>query len=140
HLFERRKMLTIDREGSIALLIVDVEIDHVRGNFPVTKSFDDLAGAGLRIVAVAALLITERPERRQGRMPGHGRVFFHDFFRLGPRAKVIIQLAALRAKREIVRRLLTKVESAPVSVVEEHAIGDALAQSGTARDGFVERG
>ena len=61
HLFERGEVLAIDGEGRIVLLVIDVEVDDVSGNFLFTKSLDNLADAGLGIIAVAALLVAERP-------------------------------------------------------------------------------
>src|SRR6266702_4442864 len=45
----------------VAMLVIDVEVDDVSGNFLFTKSLDNLADAGLGIIAVAALLVAERP-------------------------------------------------------------------------------
>src|SRR5215469_3088467 len=80
HLFERGEVLAIDSEGRITPLVINIEVDDVSGNFLFTKSPDNLADAGLRIIAVAALLLAKRPQWRQGCVPGQGGVLFDDFF------------------------------------------------------------
>ncbi len=138
HLFESGEVLAVDGERGVALLIVDVEIDDVGRDFLVAKGFDNLTRAGLGVIAVAALLITKGPERRQRRTPGQGRVFFDDSFRLRTRNEVIVQLTAFRAKRKVVPRFLAEIENTSIGVVEEHAVSNTFAQPDKERDGFVE--
>ena len=139
HLFESREVLAVDGERGVALLIVNVEINGVSGDFLVPKRFDNLAGARFRIIAVAALLIAKGPKRRQGRAPSKGRVLFHDFFWLGSGDEVIVQFAPLGAKRKVVARFLAKIERASIGVVKENAVSQAAAQSDKEGNGFVER-
>src|SRR5438876_241009 len=139
HFFERGEVLAIDGEGRIALLVINVEIDDVRWNSLFAKSSDNLADAGLGIIAVAALLVAERPQWRQGCVSSQGGVFFHDFSWLGAGHEVIVQLAAFGAKGEVVASQLAKIERASIRIVEENAVSDAFAQSDQERDGLVER-
>ena len=139
HLLKRGESLAIDRERPVAVLIVDVQIDDVCGNLLIAEEPRDFPHARLGIVAVAALLKPERPERRQRHMPDHPRVLGENRFRLRPGVKVIIQLAALGAEREIVVRFLAEIETAAVGVVEEDAPGCAIVQPHNEGNRFVER-
>src|SRR5207302_9135326 len=69
HLLEMRKALAVDREQTVLFMVIDVEINHVGGNVSFTELAGDLAHARFRIVAIAALLVAERKQRRQGRRP-----------------------------------------------------------------------
>ena len=139
HFLEGGKVFAIDGEGGIALLIVNVQVDDIGGDFLVAQSFHNFADARLGIIAIAALLVTERPERGQRRSAGHGRVLLDDFFRFGTGDEVVVQLTAFSAKRKVVSRLFAEVERTAVSIVEENAVRDAFPQADKERDGFVER-
>src|SRR2546425_13358209 len=81
HFFKIREILPVNRERSVAFLIVNIEVDRVGRNFLFAQKPGDLPDAGLGIVAVTALLVTERPERRQGRAPRERGVLLDGFFR-----------------------------------------------------------
>ena len=105
HFLEGGKVLAIDGEGGIALLIVNVQVDDISRDFLVAKGFHNFAGARLGIIAIAALLVTERPEWGQRRSAGQGRVLLDDLFRFGTGDEVVVQLTAFSAKRKVVSRL-----------------------------------
>src|SRR6202043_1468738 len=93
---------------------------------------------GFGIVAVAALLVTEGPKRRQRRAPRKRGVLLDDFFRFRPCNEIIVQFSAFRAEGKIVRGLFSEIETAAIGVVEEQAIGHAFAKSHEKRNGFVK--
>ena len=119
HFFKSGEILPVDRKRGVAFLIVNIEVDGVGRNFLFAQEPCDLPHAGFGIVAVAALLVTEGPERRQRRAPRERGVLLDDFFRLRPCKEIIIQFSTFRAEGKIVRGLFAEIESAAVSVVEE---------------------
>ena len=128
HFFEIGEIFAVDGERRVALLIVDVKINDVGGNLFLAQSLDDLAGARFGIIAVAALLVAERPERRKRRAAHERGKLLDDFLGLRAGDKVVVQLAAFGSKRKIIGRLFAEVEAAAVGVVEENAVGRALAE------------
>ena len=139
HFFKMREILPIDGERGVTFLIVNIQIDGVGRNFLFAQEPRDFPHAGLGIVAIAALLVTEYPKRWQGRAPGERGVLLDDFFWSPPGNKVIIQFPAFRSERKIVRGLFPEIETAAVGVVKEQAVGHALAKSHKKRNGLVKR-
>ena len=139
HFFEGWKIFAVDGEGRVALLVVDVQIDGIGGNFFLAERLDDFASLRFGIVTVSALLVAKRPERRKRGSPNKSGVLLDDFLRFRAGDEVIVQLAAIRSKREIVARLLSKVEAAAVGVVEENAVGRAFAKADEKRNCLIER-
>ncbi len=125
--------------GRIALLVVDVEIDYVGGNFLFAKEAHDFTGAGFGVVAVAALLVAEAPERGERRAADQRGVFRDDFLRIGTGEEIIVQLATFGAEGKIVGRFLAEIEAAAVGIVEKKAVGGAFAEADEKWNGFVER-
>src|SRR5579859_5897437 len=134
HLFEMRKILAIHGKGGVALLIVDVEINGIGGNLFITQRLDDLARPRFWVIAVAALLVAKRPERRKRRAANESGELLHDILRLWTGNEVIIQLAAVRSKRKIIARRFSEIKAAAVGVVEEEPIGCAFAQRSEKRN------
>src|SRR5215472_4067929 len=61
HSFKAGEILAIDSKGAITLLIINVQVDHVRRDFLCTEGLRQFPNLGLRIIAVAALLIAQGP-------------------------------------------------------------------------------
>src|SRR5258708_11561411 len=95
NLLEVREILAIDSERGVALLVVDVEIDDIRWNSLLAQRGGNFAHAGLGIVAVAALLITQAPERRQGPPADHEGALLVDIFWITAGEKIVVELVAL---------------------------------------------
>ena len=91
----------IDRERSIVLLVVDVEVDDVRGDLLVAKRPRQLVYARLRVVRVTRLLEAERPDRREGRLAGQVGVAREDGLRLRTGDEVVVEVTAVGAERAI---------------------------------------
>ena len=139
HFFERGKILAINRKRRVAILKINIEVDDIRGYFLLPKRIDDFPRARFRIIRVPALLISERPERRQRGASSHCRVSGDDFLGLRSGNEVVVQLAAFGAEGKVIRRLLTKIEHASIGVIEEKSISRAFAQPDEKRNGFVKR-
>src|SRR6266571_4157103 len=137
HLLESRKVLAVDGEGAIAVLVVDVEIDDVGRDLFLAEHFRNLADTRFGIVAVAALLIAEGPVRRQRRAANERGELFEDFLRLRSGEKVVVQLATFGADRKSSGSADAKVEIRAMSVVEKKAVGKTFAQADEEGDRFV---
>ena len=134
-----REALAIPRERLVAVLVMDIEPDHVGRNPPLAEVAGDEPDPRLRVVAVAALVITERPPGRQRHAPSHVGVALDDAFRIRPVNQVVIELAAFRAERQQARRRVADVEVAAERVVEKNAVGPSAAQHEVERDRHVDR-
>ena len=134
-----RKILAVDCEGGVALLIVDVKINGIGRNLFLPQRLDDLSSPRFGVITVAALLVAERPERRKRRAANQRGELLHDFLGLRASDKVIVQLAALCSKGKITGRLLSEVEAAAISVVEKNAICRAFQKAHEKRNGLIER-
>ena len=117
--------LGIDGEGPVLELVVDVEIEHVGGDAVGAETVGDFTYLRLGSVAVARLLESERPQRRQRRESGEIGVAFHDLLRSGAVEEVVVERATFRAEGDGVARLLAEVEPGAPGVVEEKAVARA---------------
>src|SRR6185312_5289589 len=64
------KPLVVPRERLVIVLGMDIEPDDGRWNFLFAERVGEEAHARFGIVAVAALIVAERPQRRQRHSPG----------------------------------------------------------------------
>ncbi len=134
-----REAHRVERERAVALLVVDVEPDHVRRDAALAKVVGDEADARLRVVAVAALVVAERPQRRQRHAAGERRVALDHLLRRRAVDEVVVELAAVGSEGHEPVRLVADVEARAVAVVEEDAMGAALAQHHVERHRGVDR-
>src|ERR1700688_1987154 len=133
------KIFTVYRERCVALLIVDVKINDIAGNFLLAESLNDLAGARFGIISVAALLVAKRPERRKRRAADKRSELLDDFLGFRAGNKIIVKFAAFGSKGKVIGQFFSEVEAAAVGVVEENAIGRALVKADEKRNRLVER-
>src|SRR5712672_1906212 len=131
------KAFTIDGERSVALLKIDIEIDHVGRNFLGSQGGGNFADACFGKVAVAALLIAEAPERRQRRAADEAGVLLDYFLGVGAGEKIVVELATFGAKGKVIWRFLAEIKAAAVGVIKKHAPGSAFEQSHEKSDGLV---
>src|SRR5262249_61305371 len=82
----------------------------------------------LRVVAVPALVVAERPERRQRRASGERGVALDHLLRRRTVDEVVVELSRGYAEGEELLRLGADVDRRPERVVEEDAVGAALPQ------------
>ena len=90
-------------------------------------------------VAVAGLLESEGPERRQRRRSGEIGVALHDLFRRGAVEEVVVERSAFGAEHDRVPRLLAEIEPRAPGVVEEEAVTARAIDAEEERDRLVER-
>src|ERR1700684_4222399 len=88
----------IDRERTIPVLIVDVEINDVGGNPVGAEAIGDLLDLRFRSVAVARLLEAKRPQRRKRRRSGEVGIAFDYLFRRRAIEKIVVERAAFGAE------------------------------------------
>ncbi len=139
HGFEVGEARAIDGEGAVAVLVIDIEIDHVGGDVFIAEGLRDLADAGFRKIAVAGLLVAERPERRQRRSSGERGEGGEDALGFGAEEEIIVEFAAFGAEGVGVVAGLAEVERGAPGVVHEDAVGAAVAHAVEEGNGFVER-
>src|SRR5579864_631943 len=130
--------LGIDGEGAILDLVVDVKVEHVRGNSVVAQTSSDLASLRFRSVAVAGLLESERPQRRKRRRPGEISVGFNHFFRRGAVEHVVIERAAFGAESNRVPRLLAEVKPGAPRIIEKDAVTSRTVDAQKKRNALIK--
>src|SRR2546428_3114207 len=138
HAFKVGKPFAVDGKRGVAILVVDVEVDDISGDSLFAECPRHFTYARLWVVTVPALLVAERPEWRQGSAPCELGEFLEHLFRARAVEKVVVQLAALGAKRVEGFGLLSEIKAAAVGVVEENAVSDAAPQRQEKRDRFIE--
>ena len=130
--------LAVPGERVVALLVMDVEPDHVGGDALDPEGVRDEADLGLRVVAVAALVVTEGPHGRQGHAARQLRVAHHDVPRHGAVDEVVVEHAVHGPEGEQAGIGLADVEAGAEGVVEEDAVGAPVAQHHEEGDGHVQ--
>src|SRR5437899_361808 len=69
HACKIRELLAVHGEWGIALLVVDIQVNHVARNLVLTEGASNFAYPRFGVVAVSGLLESQRPHRRQRTMP-----------------------------------------------------------------------
>ncbi len=125
-------------EDAIAVHVVDVQVDHVARDVPLSEASGDLSHLLFVHVAVAALLVTQSPQRRHRGAAREICVAIHHVPRGRPAEDVVDDVPALGPVVRAPLVLQRQVELDPVRVVEEEAVGHAVRQGEGERDGAVE--
>src|SRR5207245_10657499 len=137
HLRRIGKSLAVPREGFVIVLVVNVEPDRVGGSLAAAKVVGDESHFAFRVIAVAALVISEGPERREWHAPGERRVALDHLLWIGTIDEVVVERAPLGAERKYALRLMPDVEIASECVVEKDAECDSMAKDDVERNGDV---
>ena len=117
-----RERLAIHCEGPVAVLIVDVEIDDVRGDLVPAQPIRDPLHLSCGHVAVARLLESEGPQRRKGRGPRQPGIGLHHVLRGRAGEDVVVDAPAVRGDSDLVGRGAPEVEAGPKTIVQEEAV------------------
>src|SRR5687768_6624571 len=137
--FGIRKTLLIESEHAIAAHVIDVEMHHVERQIAFAILAHDFLNHRVRVVAPATLLITERPQRRQGHVTSQVGVTAENLFDRWSMKEVVIDFAALGAKPRALLRRAAEVEITAVTVIEKDSIRDAALQAEIKRNGLIDR-
>ena len=133
------KELAVHCEGAGPVFVVPVQVEYITGNGPLAQFLGHLAHGRFGNVATPALLISQRPERRQRHASEQGRILAEDVFGTRSGHDVIVELAAFASERIGVAELLLKLELAAVGVVEVESPTAALAEAQIERHAFIQR-
>ncbi len=117
--------LGVDGEGTVPVLKIDVEPQGIGRDVVFAEAVGDFAQARLGRVAVAALLIAERPERRQRRRSGEPGVVLDDLLWFGAVDEVVVERAAFGAEGIGEALAAAEVEAGAPGVIEEDSVAHA---------------
>src|SRR6266545_3536863 len=129
HLFKVGESLAVDGKRAVLLLVIDVEVDNVRGNLAFAELTGNFPHPRFGIITVSALLISQRGERRHGRASGKRCEITDHALRIGAVKEVVVQFAGLSAERVGIPRFLAEVKTAAVGVVEKNTVRRSVAHS-----------
>ena len=85
-------------EDPVVVHVVDVQVDHVEGEIVGAIAIDELFDGGVRVVAPAALLMAERPARRQRHVAGQVGIARDHLLHRGAPEEVVVELRRRRAR------------------------------------------
>ena len=131
--------LGVPREDAVAVHVVDVEVEHVGRDLLAAKGLGEGADLGLGVVAPPALLVAERPRRREVHPPCHGCVLLDDGGGRRAAEDDEVERAAGRgdAPRPVVARAET--ERALVRIVEVEPVEGPAPPDEHERDALINR-
>ncbi len=139
HLLEMREGAPVDREGAVAILIVDVEPDDVGWDAFRPEPCGERTHLRLGRVGPARLLIAQHPARRQRRPAGECDITTHYIRDRGAGDQIIIDRPVAGTKGRDIGVAMPEIEPAAPAVVEEDAIGAARAAAADKEgDRFVD--
>src|SRR5207248_10651636 len=92
------KSIRIEREHAMTIHVMNVEVDHIEGQIALTILAHDAFDHRIRIVTVATLLNSQRPERHHGHMAREISVAGQNLLDRWTVEKIIVQLADFGAK------------------------------------------
>ena len=139
-----RKLRGAPGEDAIAVHEVNVEMDDVRGDAPAPELAGEVGHLGVGVIAVAALVVTERPPGGQWRAAGEAAVACQHAVQPRSAHHVVPQLTAVDAALGGVRHSAfhprAEVHLRLERIVVQHAVRDAVAHGGVEGEGAVDGG
>ena len=123
-----REAVVVPGKDPVFLHVVNVEPHRVGGNAAAAKLPRDCAHRAVGIVAVAALLVPHRPERRQLHVAGEVAVAGQHAGRARAGDDVVVELALLGPEIVVGATLFADVERRSVGVVEKDAVYAPVSQ------------
>ncbi len=134
-----REALDVPGEGAIAIHVVDVEVDRVRGDRVCAQPVGHGSRLGVRCVTPAGLVVAQRPSRRHRRPSDEVREPGQDIRRRRPIDDVPIERVRLGRHGERRTMRIGQVEDAPVCRLDEKAVRRAVGVEGEVeRDGDIQ--
>src|SRR5687768_212099 len=133
-----RKTLRVEREDAIADHVIDVEMDHVKRQIAFAILARNFLDHRIGVITPAALLIAERPHRRQRHMACQIRVAAQDLLDRWSIKEVVVQFSTLSAEPGALLRRSAKIEIAAIAVVEKDPVGDPALQADIKRDRLID--
>src|SRR5919112_2244318 len=125
-------------KDAVAVHVVNVEVEGVARDVALAEVAGHLAHLALIHVAVAALLVAQRPHRRHRSAPGQLRVAVKYVVRGRAAEDVVDDVPALGAVVSAVSACFRQVELDAVGVVEEETVGPAAYKRDRERDRGVD--
>ena len=131
--------LGVPREDAVAIHVVDVEVEHVGRDLFPAKGLGEGTDLGLGVVAPPALLVAERPRRREVHPPCHGCVLLDDGG--GRRAAEDDEVERAAGRRDAPRPMVARAETerALVRIVEIKPVEGPAPPDEHERDALVDR-
>ena len=118
---------------------MDVEIEDVEREVVRAVDRGDLLDHRVRVIAIAALLVAEGPERRQRHAASEFGVAAEDLLQRGTVEEIVIQNTALGGIAGGVLAGVAEVKGGAVGVVVEEAVGAAVFHAEVERNALVDR-
>src|SRR4029078_2259822 len=137
--FRIRKALRVESKNSIAVHVVNVEIDHIQRQISFAILSYYFLNYQCWIVTVTTLLRAQSPQWWERHITSQISVAMQNVFDRRPVEKVVVHLAALGTKPNSLLRQPAKVEVAAVTIVKENSVGCAVFESKIKRDCLVNR-
>ena len=101
---------------------MNVQVDHIQGQIALTILAHDAFDHRIRIVTVAALLNSQRPERHHGHMAREISVAGQNLLDGWTVEKIIVQLAAFGAKPDSLLRESAEIEIAAIAIIKKDSV------------------
>src|SRR5882672_7781328 len=139
HVPECWKALGIHRKRAIVLLVVDVEIDNVCGNFSLAEFASHFAHARFRIVTVTALLIPEGKQRGQWSSANQCGEILNYALGIGTVKEIVVQFTAVGSEGIEIAGLLAKIEVAAIGVIQIEPVRGALSRGQQKWNALIQR-
>src|SRR4030095_166866 len=133
------KTVLIPGKDPVTLHVIDIEVYHVERQVTLPILSYHLVNHCFRVITTANLLVPHCPHLREWHSSCEISVTPQNFRNRWSIEKVVVHLAAFGAKPASLLRGFTEIEIAPVAVVEEDPVGDAIFQTEVKRHGLVDR-
>src|ERR1700752_4121196 len=134
-----REALRIKREDAVAEHVIDVEMNDVEREIAFAILAHDFLDHRVGIVTPAALLVAQRPHRRQRHTASQIGIAAEDLFDRWSIEEVVVHFPALGAEPRALLRRAAEVKIAAVTVVEKDAVGGTALQTDVERDRLIDR-
>ena len=127
-------------ERPVAILEIDIQPQHIGGQSILLQPRDHIAGLAGGHIAIARLLVTERPLRRERRFARQVGIASDHLGSRRPRDHIIIDRSVGCAEVDNIGIAVTEIEPGPPAVVEQQAVTTARsADRDEERDRLVDR-
>ncbi len=131
-------MLRAESKDAETIHVMNIQVDRVTGDLIFTQPGSNFFNLRLRTVAIARLVITQRPKRRQRHPASQPGILLNDILQTRTGKKVIVQAPFPGGHRQNFRLCLADIKDSSAGAIQEHTISTRFRMRDIKRNRHVQ--